>query len=484
MKRYNPVCLCILIASGVMTAAAQPTRAAPIITSLTLNPAVISGGSGGITTATVTLDTPAPAGGTTLTISSSNVELAASVPSITVPEGATSAEFVVGTNAIYRRYSGLAFTVVISVTNPANGSTQSTTLTVTAQDRPPDVIGPDSDMTGLNCGGQSPDVNILTDCERGPNNFTPGPCGFVEECLLGCQDLPDEGLRLNAECGQTPPSPVAVTPNYVVGGTTVDGACFLSEPAPEGSFAFAQSNSPFAQTSSPVNMPFETGATSVGFTVATQAVGVPSFVAIVARSVARVPHPDGGTFFSARSGLAWLALAPPANAPHPVLQTLTLNPATVQECDSAQGTITLDPAPAGAVQVFLSSDRTDVVSIPNELPFSVIVPTGATSVTFTVRTRSVTADTFVNISATFSGVTRTAALLVTDRTGPSLTGLSLNPSTVVGGNSSTGTVTLSGSAPTGGVVCPAPSRPSSACRRASRYRPVKPAPVSRSPLRP
>src|SRR2546425_5972167 len=86
----------------------------PTVASLTLSPSTVAGGSGGASTGTVFLNTPAPVGGTLVALFSSNTELAASRPSITVAQGATSATFTVATNPLYRRYSGLAFTVTIS----------------------------------------------------------------------------------------------------------------------------------------------------------------------------------------------------------------------------------------------------------------------------------------------------------------------------------------------------------------------------------
>jgi hypothetical protein len=234
----------LLIGLGtlVLAALSQPAVAAPTVTSLTLDPSTVAGGSGATSTGTVTLSGPAPAGGTVLSLSSSNTDLAASVPSITVPAGATTATFTVATNALYRRYSGLAFSVTISVANPANGSSRSAILTVTAQERPPDVIGPDSDMSGLNCGGDRPDIGILLDCAPGPNTFTPGPCSFVQECALGCQDLPDQGTTLNAECATTAPFPASISPTYVVGGGSVQGTSRLPEAAPAGANGSVSSN--------------------------------------------------------------------------------------------------------------------------------------------------------------------------------------------------------------------------------------------------
>ncbi len=72
---------------------------APGILSLTLSPTTIAGGSGNSSTGTVTLSAPAPTGGAVVTLASSNIELAATMPSVRVPAGATSATFTVATNA-------------------------------------------------------------------------------------------------------------------------------------------------------------------------------------------------------------------------------------------------------------------------------------------------------------------------------------------------------------------------------------------------
>src|SRR5262249_62429435 len=80
------------------------------------------------------------------------------------------------------------------------------------------------------------------------------------------------------------------------------------------------------------------------------------------------------------------------------------------------------------------------------------VPTraGAGRASFTVSTQAVAASTAATISASYGGTTRTASLTVTP---PPVTvsSLTLNPTSVVGGlQSSMGTVTLSGPAPAGG----------------------------------
>ena len=137
-------------------------------------------------------------------------------------------------------------------------------------------------------------------------------------------------------------------------------------------------------------------------------------------------------------------------APALSLSSLTLNPTSVAGGNSSTGTVTLSgPAPAGGAQVALSSSNTAAATVPS----SVTVPAGATSATFTVSTSVVTASAAVTISAAYGGATRTASLAVTPAAPPppTLASLGLNPTSVTGGNSSTGTVTLSGAAPAGGA---------------------------------
>src|SRR5262245_56189378 len=57
-----------------------------------------------------------------------------------------------------------------------------------------------------------------------------------------------------------------------------------------------------------------------------------------------------------------------------------------------------------------------------------------------------------SIRATYGGVTQTAMLTVNPSTAPTLTAVSINPASVVDGNSTTGTMTLSAPAPSGGMV--------------------------------
>ena len=130
------------------------------------------------------------------------------------------------------------------------------------------------------------------------------------------------------------------------------------------------------------------------------------------------------------------------------LNSLGVNPSAVTGGQSATGTVSLTgPAPAGGAVVTLASAN-PAATVPN----LVTVAPNSSSVNFTVNTTSVSASTAGNITATYAGVTKSAALTVNPAAPAVLSSLSLNPTTVVGGSPSTGTVKLNKAAPAGGAT--------------------------------
>jgi len=94
----------------------------PTVSSLTLNPTSVVGGLQS-STGTVTLSGPAPAGGATVMLSSSNTTVARVPSSVTVPAGATSATFTVNT-------SGVLLTTSANISASYNNTTRTATLAV------------------------------------------------------------------------------------------------------------------------------------------------------------------------------------------------------------------------------------------------------------------------------------------------------------------------------------------------------------------
>lgn len=126
--------------------------------------------------------------------------------------------------------------------------------------------------------------------------------------------------------------------------------------------------------------------------------------------------------------------------------SLSLNLSEVFGGATATGTVTLGaPAPSGGVTVQLASNAPSVARPTRNW---IVIPGGRTTGTFTVQTFPVVSNENITIRATRGSVTNTASLTVKRQT---LTEFGVNVSSVRGGLPVTGTVTLSGPAPTGGA---------------------------------
>jgi hypothetical protein len=125
------------------------------------------------------------------------------------------------------------------------------------------------------------------------------------------------------------------------------------------------------------------------------------------------------------------------------IQSFTLTPNAVIGGATSTGRIVLsDAAPAGGFVVTLASSSSFATP-----PVSVTVPAGAGSAHFSVTTSAVATAFSASITAKLGASSKTASLAVHPAY---VVGLSVSPSSVVGGASSTGTVTLNGPAPAGG----------------------------------
>src|ERR1035437_6319429 len=153
---------------------------------------------------------------------------------------------------------------------------------------------------------------------------------------------------------------------------------------------------------------------------------------------------DGNTYTYDGRGLRTIVVAPIAGGVS--LASVTLSPTSVVGGHPSTGTVTLTgPAPTGGAAVTLTSSNTAVATVPA----SVTVLAGGPSANFNVTTTTVTSTPAGTITGVY-GASQNATLTVTPT--PVLYTVTLSPATVVGGNSSTGTVTLNGAAPTGGAI--------------------------------
>jgi hypothetical protein len=219
-------------------------------------------------------------------------------------------------------------------------------------------------------------------------------------------------------------SSLSTSPASVTGGSAATGTVTLSGPAPAGGAQVALGSNNTSATV-PATVTVAAGAASATFSVATSPVSV--------ATTATISGAYGGA-----TQTASLTVVPPSVA------ALSLSQGSVRGGATVTGTVTIDgPAPAGGAQVALSSNSGAAL-----VPASVLISAGAVSATFTVTTTGVSVSTSASISASYGGRTQSVTLTVLP---PSVSALSVNPASVTGGAGATGTVTLDGPAPAGGV---------------------------------
>ncbi|MDQ2963737.1 MAG: hypothetical protein M3R31_11365 [Pseudomonadota bacterium] len=203
------------------------------------------------------------------------------------------------------------------------------------------------------------------------------------------------------QLGWSPPSgaaalgSVSARPNPVIGGNPSTATVTLTSLAPAGGALVSLASATGAVTV-PGSVSVSQGASSATFGITTSSVTTQTLTTLSA-SYGGVTKT---TTFTVN----------PASAPAPALMTLTLNPTSVKGGTSATGRVTLTaPAPSGGVVVALGSTKPSRASVPA----SVVVAAGTTSKSFTVTTASTKRNTSATISASYAGVTKTAAIAVT-----------------------------------------------------------------------
>ena len=448
------VLLCVAFFTAPLASSGSAEEQTSSIVSVTLSPTTIAGGSGNTSTGTITLSAPAPAGGLIVTLSSSNIELAATMPSVTVPQGATSTTFAVGTNPGYRRYSNLAFSATIGAT--ALGTTRTATLNVTAQPRPPDfdsgsTAGANTQWDGLMCGGIAPIggyQGILYNCSPADDTGF-GSCTFHQECSNGCRRVPPSGGRFNDFCATGGPNSVAISRNYIASGDRIPATIVLEAPA--GNAQDQEQAVPgvidpnFNAMEFPISsFSIPDGATSAPFEVATSYVPAIQWVEVE------------GFWFNAsippflitngRAGSRWLAMLPPTPAPAVAIPTIGnftmtgLNPVTGDQ--GSFGSVDLSGlSRVGGPMLTLTSSHPAIV--PSK---TVNTPASQNLLGFQLFFETLEPPADTNVTVTVSDGRYSFSDVITvlrSPPAPLLADLSVNPTSVVGGNSATGTVTLS-----------------------------------------
>ncbi len=439
----------------------NPTGTEVTASTLTLDPSTVVGGNS--TTGTVTLSGPAPTGGAVVSLRAGLTSVG--VPaSVTVPAGSTNATFPVTTSEVGSQ-------VVMTISAEYNCGFASAGLTINPdpattvanisafQLNPISVTGGDNSTGTVVLNSPAPSGGAVVSISSADSSIVAVPSSVtvaagatsasftVTTASVSTTDSVDLTATylgvvapailtvLPGSSGSGPTvASVTLNPSTEAGGSSSTGTVALSGAAPSGGAVVSLSSSDTAVASAPASVTIAAGATSAAFTITTVPVASSTTVTI------------SGSY-NASTQNATLTVTPIASGT--TLSSLTLSPDSVTGGSSSTGTVTLSgQAPRGGAVVTLSSGDPSVATVPA----SVTVPRRATSATFTVTTASVSANQPVSISGAYNGTTFSAALTVTPAVPVTLSSLTLNPTSVTGGNSSTGTVTLSGAAPSGGAV--------------------------------
>ncbi|HYJ15899.1 MAG TPA: hypothetical protein VE170_10450 [Candidatus Limnocylindria bacterium] len=188
---------------------------------------------------------------------------------------------------------------------------------------------------------------------------------------------------------------VTVTPASATGGQSRSGTVTLTSAASATVVVNLTSNMSTAQVPTSVTIP--ANASAANFTVTTQAVS-----SLTAGNIS--------ASYNNVTKSASISLLPAPVTPSAGLASLTLSPTTVSGAAASIGTVTLTaPAPAAGLVVKLSSN------IPSraKVPTTVTVPSGSASASFTVTTVKVNRKFSPTITASYSGVKKTAVLTIT-----------------------------------------------------------------------
>lgn len=239
----------------------------------------------------------------------------------------------------------------------------------------------------------------------------------------------------------TPPSaPLAVgsvqmQPQAIFGGDSGSGVVTLAtgHVAPVGGAFVTLANDNPNLVSMPSSVTIPAGQTNASFPYDTNTTGITTPVSVSA------------SYGGATKTATLTVSAPSQNIP---ISSVALSPSTVVGGSNIGVRITVNLAsgsPLEGARINLSSSNPAIVSVPRVIRTNF---QGQTSAFADVAATTVSAPTQITITATYGGSTQSAVLTVTPpaNNAPSIVGLTVNPASVAGGSSATGTVTLSAAA--------------------------------------
>lgn len=425
---------------GPSSAAASLTITATTVTGLTVSPTSIFGGQG--STGTVTLNGPAGAQGTAVALSGGDTSI--SYPSsVTVAAGATSATFAITSSTVSVNTSE-ALTASLNSTKSATLTLKPAGVVSSLTFSPTSIVGGTNSVGTIKLTGPAGPNGVTVTLTGGDSNIAyPATLSIAAGAssatftVTSTQVTSSAAEALTATIGPssasatltvqaTTVSSFAISPTSVYGSQSATGTITLNGPAGAQGTTVALSGGD-SSVSYPSSVTVAQGATSATFAITTSVVSVNTAEPLTAS-------------LNSSTKSATLSLKPAG-----VVSTLTFAPTTIVGGNSSVGTVKLTgPAGPAGVTVTLSGGDSNI-----SYPSSVSIVAGATSATFTVTSTQLTSSDAEVLTATIGPSSANGTLTVS---ATAVSSVSLSPTSVFGGQSSTGTITLNGPAGSQGAT--------------------------------
>jgi hypothetical protein len=442
--------------SAVSTFTLGVDGGSPIVNYIQVYPTAVTGGSSaqGI----LTLNNPAPAGGLPVTLMTKGpIGIPAAV---TVPAGALNANFTITTTPVTR-------SIDVPMYATSNGVGAKGTITVDAG-LPPQAVSMIFDPLAVT--GGNPATGIVTLAGPAPPGGTvvpllsshphyasvpasvtvpagaksatfpiaTSPVPFSFDVTIEAVSTQNASRKLALKTPGPRLTSFTLSANNVTGGATLTGTIRFSAPIPPSPFPATGDALVNIKSTNPAIGVSPITAVPVGQTSATFSIGVRNVPAT--------------TTFEIIATYDDVVLRAPitVNGSSAALSSLTLNVNSVSGGQGGVGHVTLTaPAPAGHVLINLSASHPAL-----NVPADVTVSSGSTTGLFAWTANSVTQTTPATITASYGPSNVSANVTVNPATTKNLwvTSLAVNPTSVTGGSSSTATVTLNDTAPSGGAT--------------------------------
>ena len=291
--------------------ASMGVASVPPLSTLSLHPASVTGGSA--STGTVTLSAAAPSRGAVVTLSSSNTAAATVPVSVTVPAGGTTATFTVATSSV------TTSTTTVTITAIGGGPVRTAQLTVTPPP-PPVVTLASLSLTPIIVDGVGTSTGTVTLSATGGAVVTLSSSNTAAATVPASVSVPSTsttatfpvttkavttsttvtitatlgGATRTATLTVNPPPPavtlasLTLQPTSVKGGSPSTGTIRLSAKAPSGGVIVTLSSSQPSIAAVPISITVPAGTTSATFTVSTRRPGSNSTNVTISAELANV----------------------------------------------------------------------------------------------------------------------------------------------------------------------------------------------------